>query len=115
MFESVVAEIDALLARAGLAPGNELHLAEYGQVPGKSDTEVTALGTSFSAAITRLAPSGSPYLSVAGRYVQDYGAGSGYALVGLVGVLNGLRSDYGRWTYANNRRTDPRQRLCRLP
>jgi hypothetical protein len=88
---AIVAEIDALLARAGLAPRETL-AQEYALHRMKGGERSTLI-TSWSAAVVRLAGPSSTYASIAKDELKR-GANSPAAVANLSGVLVALRDDY---------------------
>jgi hypothetical protein len=91
---TVIAEIDELLARAGLRAGQNPARGDYGVVPGATATDLTALSTAYCAAIERLTAPGNKYREVARGIVTKTGWASSQTHRQLVGVLNALRTDY---------------------
>lgn len=90
----IIAEIDSVLGRAKLAPGEPVVTGQYGTVPGFRAGEVVGLTTAFVAAIDRLSPASNRYREIARAEIESKGPTSGYALTALAGILNALRADY---------------------
>ncbi len=88
--QAIIAEIDALLARAHLAPGEIL---EYDESRDWTSGERSTLATSWAAAIDRLAGPGSRYAAIAKEELKR-GAHAPATAVHLERILVALRSDY---------------------
>jgi hypothetical protein len=89
--DAVVAEIEALLARAGIPPGGRLTEANTRLMSRAQTMELT---TSFAAAIERLARPKSAYAVTANRTLTIYRPGVDRALVDVASALCALRDDF---------------------
>jgi hypothetical protein len=90
--EAILAQIDELLSRAGLQPGESPRLVE-GRV-GKGTFEMTALTTAWFDAIERLTMPGDKHREVAARAMEKGGGTATTNYLQLLGALNALRQDY---------------------
>jgi hypothetical protein len=88
--DSIIEQLDALLDRAGLAPGEFVDWRYWDK---RSSAEMSALGTAWSQGIERLAPKGSRYVVHARQAMEGSGVDSG-VMADLAGILNALREDY---------------------
>jgi hypothetical protein len=89
--DSVLTQIDALLARAGVAPGAPPTRAYFGDM---GTAAATRLSTGWLAAVERLCPPGSRYAERARSEVDEHGVSSLTTLTMLAGILQALRDDY---------------------
>lgn len=86
---AVIAQIDDLLNRDGLPPGQlNVDFTKH------SHASRASLATSWTAGIERLAPRGSDYRNQVNRSLDRLRAEHPAHLAGLVGILNALRNDY---------------------
>lgn len=89
---SVLAQIDSLLARARLVPGQFVDYKAFNAFP---DGERLALITSWAAAIDRLSPPDSMYRRLVNETLNRYSdKGAAENAASILGILNTLRSDY---------------------
>jgi polyhydroxyalkanoate synthesis regulator phasin len=89
--KTVVAQIDSVLNRAGIAPGTSATRASFREL---GDAQLTRLSTSWLSAIERLSPPGSAYPEQARDEVANRGVASATTLTILAGMLQALRDDY---------------------
>jgi hypothetical protein len=88
--EEAIAQIDSLLGRAGLHPGDP---APWKQFEELGDSQREAIITSWLAGIERLTPARSTYGEQADRIKELYGGHEASNVELLAGVLNALRDD----------------------
>lgn len=89
--QRAIAEIDAVLARAGLKPGARTSWEQFDR-PGVW-ADLTQWATAWAATIDRWSPPGSRYREVL-RELTVAPIATPRNLTGLVGLLNALRDDY---------------------
>lgn len=90
--DRLIAEIDALLARAGLKPGEH---ADWQSIrkPSMSSGQYYSLGTAWYAAIERLTPAESSYRTAASLAIKRGDISGAVPLASLAGVLSAIRAD----------------------
>jgi hypothetical protein len=90
--QALIQQIDAVLARGGLSPGQfpSDQFFFQGHTPGSR----TALATAWTAAIDRLSPRSSEYRAQVLLSLNRFAANHPKHLQSLAGILNALRADY---------------------
>ncbi len=92
--EAVIEQIDAVLARADLKPGQFVEGEYFRDVRPLSHSECAALTTAFAQIIERVTPAGSQYRETLQNILGTFQPTSRQSVAALAGVLNTVRADY---------------------